>query len=333
MPIKYISLNKSHKLSIIVPNYNGLNYIRCCMDSISMQSFKDFEIIIIDNDSKDGSREFISKTYPKIKLIPLKENCGFSKAVNEGIKAAKGEYIVLLNNDTMVDSHWLENLVKCIEEDKKIFSCCSKMIRYSKRDKIDDAGDGYNIFGWAYKRGDGASVDKYCRSESVFSSCAGATIYRKGILDEIGYFDENFFAYMEDVDISFRAKIHGYRNVYCSDAIVYHVGSATSGSKYNSFKVKLAARNNIYVIHKNMPFLMLIVNLPFLLLGFIIKGLFFVVKGFGKEYMHGIYEGISGISKIKKIKFQRKYFINYVKIEWKMILNTFKYIFNKLFKY
>lgn len=321
------------KVSVVIPNYNGEKYLKDCLDSLFRQTFRAFEIIIVDNDSKDNSLQLILKNYNNIKLLRLLANYGFSKAVNEGIKAAKGEYIVLLNNDTVVDNHWLENLVKCIERDKKIFSCCSKMVRYSKRRTIDDAGDGYNIFGWAYKRGDGVSVNKYCKSQSVFSSCAGAAIYRKDILDKIGYFDEDFFAYMEDVDISFRAKIHGYRNVYCSDAIVYHVGSATSGSKYNSFKVKLAARNNIYVIYKNMPFLMFIINLPFLLLGFIIKGLFFAVKGFGKEYMSGIYEGINGISKIKKIKFQRKHFINYVKIEWEMILNTFRYVFNKLLKY
>ena len=132
------------------------------------------------------------------------------------------------------------------------------MIRYSERDKIDDAGDEYTILGWAYKRGDGATVNKYNKSERVFSSCAGAAIYRRKLFEEIGYFDEAFFAYMEDVDISYRANIHGYKNIYCRDALVYHIGSATSGSKYNNFKVRLAARNNIYVILKNMPFFQLL---------------------------------------------------------------------------
>lgn len=318
------------KVSIIIPNYNGEEYLKDCLDSLSRQAFNVPEIIIIDNSSKDNSLQLIPKECRNIRLLKLSRNYGFSRAVNEGIKVAKGDYIVLLNNDTTVDSHWLESLVKCIEKDNRIFSCCSKMIRYSERDKIDDAGDEYNIFGWAYKRGDGTSIDKYCESENVFSSCAGAAIYRKEVFDEIGYFDENFFAYLEDVDISFRAKIQGYKNVYCSDAVVYHVGSATSGSKYNSFKVKLAARNNLYVIYKNMPLLMIIINLPFLLLGFTIKGLFFAAKGFGKEYMQGIYESLYGIGKIKKVKYQGKYFINYVKIECEMVLNTFKYVLNKL---
>ena len=174
----------------------------------------------------------------------------------------------MLNNDTVAKENWLEELVKCIQKDKKVFSVCSKMIMYNETDIIDDAGDEYNLLGWTLKRGDGQPISSYNKIEEVFSSCAGAAIYRRSILDEIGYFDEHFFAYMEDVDISYRAKIHGYKNIYCANAQIYHIGSATSGSKYNPFKVKLAARNNVYVPYKNMPILQILINLPFLALGF-----------------------------------------------------------------
>ncbi|MBU3143461.1 glycosyltransferase family 2 protein [Clostridium sp. CF012] len=325
-----MKINQLIKVSIIIPNYNGLKYIKGCLDSLAIQCFQNVEIIIVDNDSQDGSCEFISENYPQIKLLSLKENYGFSKAVNEGIKASNCEYVVLLNNDTEVEEVWLENLVNCIEQDEKIFSCCSKMVRFSERDKIDDAGDEYTILGWAYKRGDGAVLNKYNKSERIFSSCAGAAIYRKKLFEEIGYFDEDFFAYMEDVDISYRANIQGYKNIYCSEALVYHIGSATSGSKYNSFKVRLAARNNIYVFLKNMPIYQMLINSPFLFIGWIIKVLFFYKKGFYKEFLKGSKDAFSNLNTIDRVKYKNKNLKNYLLIEIFLICNTLKYIFSKI---
>ncbi len=318
-------------VSIIIPNFNGAKYIKQCIDSVYNQTYKNYELIIVDNASKDDSSKIIEENYPEINLIKNTVNTGFSMAVNQGIKASIAEYVVLLNNDTVAESNWLEELVKCIEKDLRIFSVCSKMIRYNEKEKIDDAGDEYSILGWAWKRGDGQRINTNTKSRSVFSSCAGAAIYRKKVFEEIGYFDENFFAYMEDVDISYRAKIHGYKNVYCSDAKIYHIGSATTGSKYNSFKVKLAARNNIYVPYKNMPLVQLIINLPFLILGFIIKYLFFIIRGYGKEYREGALEGIKALDKIEKTKFRFKNIINYFKIQVQLFINSIKYILYKIY--
>lgn len=318
-------------ISIVIPNYNGEKYLKVCLDSLSRQTFNSFEIIIVDNASADNSCKLIEKEYPYIKMIKLNENTGFSKAVNIGIRASSGEYVVLLNNDTGVDNKWLENLVKCVGEDKKIFSCCSKMIRYHEKEKIDDVGDQYTILGWAYKRGDGTSIKKYSKDSNIFSSCAGAAIYRKDILEKIGGFDDSFFAYMEDVDISYRAKIYGYKNVYCSNAIVYHIGSATSGSRHNEFKVRLAARNNMYLILKNMPLLQLAINFPFIFLGCFIKYLFFMKKGLGNTYLKGIIEGIKTKDKIKRTPYTRKHLINYVKIEIELIINTIKMIYYRIY--
>jgi len=325
-----MKIDKLIKVSIIIPNYNGLKFIKGCLDSLAIQLFQDVEIIIVDNASQDGSYEYIYENYPQIKLLSLKENYGFSKAVNEGIKASNCEYVVLLNNDTEVDEFWLGNLVMCIEQDEKIFSCCSKMIQFSDRNKIDDAGDEYTILGWAYKRGDGDVLNKYNKSDRIFSSCAGAAIYRRKLFEEIGYFDEEFFAYMEDVDISYRANIHGYKNVYCCNAFVYHIGSATSGSKYNSFKVRLAARNNIYVFLKNMPFFQMLINSPFLFIGWIMKFLFFYKKGFSKEFLEGSNEAFSSFNTINKVKYRNKNLKNYFVIEIFLIYNTLKYIFSKI---
>ena len=318
-------------IDIVIPNYNGNKYLKECIDSLYTQTYSNFRIIIIDNCSTDSDYKWLDN-YKNLIFKKLDKNYGFDKAVNEGIKLSNSEYVVLLNNDTVAKENWLEELTKCIERDKKIFSVCSKMLRYEDKNLIDDAGDEYNILGWGYKRGDGQHISKYNNTEEVFSSCAGAAIYRRSILDKIGYFDEHFFAYMEDVDISYRAKIHGYKNIYCADAQIYHIGSATSGSKYNSFKVKLAARNNVYVPYKNMPILQLLINLPFLALGFLVKYLFFIKKGFGKEYKEGFIEGIKTLSKVKKVKFEFKNIKNYINIEWILIKNTFKYIIYKMVK-
>lgn len=315
------------KISVIIPNYNGEKIIDGCIQSLLQQEYKDFNIIVVDNNSTDESVKIIEERYPSITLIKNNENLGFAAAVNIGIKASKSEFVALLNNDTEVDTKWLGNLYSVVSKDDKIFSASSKMIRFYERDIIDDAGDQYNLLGWAYKRGDGASVDKFNKNKVVFSTCAGAGLYRRKVFEEIGYFDENFFAYLEDIDVSFRGNIHGYKNVYVNDAIVYHMVSATSGSRHNEFKVKLASRNSIYLIRKNMPLIFTIINLPFLILGIIVKYIFFLRKSLGKEYIEGIMEGIFIKNKVEKTKFKLRNLIYYFIIEGRLIVNTFKMFF------
>ncbi len=308
-------------ISIIIPNYNGNKYLRPCLDAVYTQSFKDFELIIIDNASTDGTYEWL-KEYPDIKFKRLNKNYGFSRAVNEGIYLAKGEYVLLLNNDTIMEPDFLEEILKEMEAHPKAFAVCSKMIQYHEPELIDDAGDEYTLMGWTRKRGDGESVSKYTISEDVFSACAGAALYRKAVFEEIGYFDENFFAYMEDVDISYRARVYGYENRYCAKAKIYHIGSATSGSRYNAFKVRLAAQNNIYVPYKNMPFIQLILNSPFLIVGYLIKYVFFIKKGLGQAYKEGLINGLKGIKHIKKVPFKWSHIFYYIYIEGMLIKNT-----------
>lgn len=320
-----------YMISIVIPNYNGNKYLQTCLKSVYREKNFQVEIILIDNASTDDDYRWVKQQYPDIIFKQLNRNYGFSRAVNEGIKLAKGKYVLLLNNDTEIQEGFLEALLSCIENDTQIFSVCSQMIQYHSPSLIDDAGDEYNLLGWAYKRGDGKPVNTYRQKKSIFSACAGAALYRKAIFDVIGYFDENFFAYMEDVDISYRALIHGYKNIYCPDAKVLHIGSATSGSKYNAFKVKLAARNNVYVPYKNMPLLQILINLPFLIVGYFVKYLFFLKKGFGKDYIEGFKEGIKNLKKIEKVSFRWKNLFHYIYIEWLLVKNTFTYVYTKIF--
>jgi len=318
------------KVSIIIPNYNGFKFLDTCFASVFKQSFTDFQVILVDNGSTDNSIDFTRDNYGEVKIIALSENYGFSRAINEGIKDSLGEYVVLLNNDTEAEVDWLSVLVNEMEAEVKLFSCSSKMVRFYERDIIDDAGDSLDLFGWAYKRGDGFPVTTYTKDSYVFTSCAGAAIYRRSVLEEIGYLDEAFFAYLEDVDLGYRAKINGYKNKYCSKAIIYHVASGTTWNKYNPFKAKLIFRNSIYLVYKNMPFIQLLINLPIILLGIIIKTIFYSRKKFTKIYLDGIFEGLKSLNKIKRTKFKFKNLVNYICIEVDLILATFKYIIMKL---
>ncbi|PRR83060.1 glycosyltransferase family 2 protein [Clostridium vincentii] len=309
-------------VSVVIPNYNGEKYLKACLDSLMEQSLKAEEIIIIDNDSKDSSIQYIRANYKdKVTLVVMDKNYGFSRAVNEGIKRSKSEFVALLNNDTELHKDWLKELYNCIKEDDKIFSASSKMLRFIERDIIDDAGDEYTLFGWSSKNGDGKPSSKQDISREVFSACAGAAIYRSSILEEIGLFDEDFFAYLEDMDISYRARIYGYKNYYASKSKVYHIGSATSGSRHNSFKVKLAARNNIYLIHKNMPNLQIALNSIFIFIGIMIKWIYFALKGLGRDYICGVFEGLKTKKKINRVKIKNNLY-NYRKIEKMLFINT-----------
>ena len=318
------------KASVVTPNYNGEKFLKTYFDSLNNNKESIGEVILIDNGSTDGSVEFI-KNYSKnldfpVIIIKNPENLGFAKAINQGILKASYQYIFSLNNDTEVEKHSISPLLDLISSDDNIFSVASKMIQFSNKNLIDDAGDEYNILAWTKKTGENQPIENYSEVYEIFSSCAGAAMYNKAILDKIGLFDENFFAYMEDVDLAYRAKINGYKNLFCPESMVYHIGSGTSGSRYNEFKVKLAARNNVWMIYKNFPIPQKILNFIFLFLGFLIKYLFFVKKGFGKTYLEGIKEGLKTRNKINKVKFAKINTKNYFKIEWKLIVNTFKFL-------
>lgn len=314
------------RTTIIIPNYNGLKFMEPCFASLKEQTAKDFKVLVVDNGSTDGSVEWLKEN--NIPTIFLPENTGFSGAVNVGIQAADTPYVILLNNDTEADPQYVERLERAIERSPKIFSVSSKVIQMYSPTLMDDAGDMYSIMGWAYQRGVGNPIGKYDHSCKVFSANAAAAIYRREIFNEIGLFDELHFAYLEDVDIGYRAKLYGYDNIYCPDAVVYHVGSGTSadGEKYSAFKVRLAARNNIYLNYKNMAAWQQVINFPFLAAGTFVKYLFFKKKGFGKEYTEGLKEGFQTRKKCKKVPDRPGRFKEELKVQFELIAGTCIYI-------
>lgn len=292
-----------YKASVVIPNYNGEKYIDECMNALRKQREQNFEVILVDNASEDNSiAAFEAYNDLNIRTIILDENYGFSRAVNEGIKASEAEYVILLNNDTHVGKKFVGALVDAMDEDDNIFSAQAHMLQYSDRTITDSAGDYFCALGWGFSRGKDEKASKFTERRDVFSSCAGAAIYRKSVFETIGYFDEVFFAYLEDMDIGYRAKLHGYRNVFVPEAKVLHVGSGSSGSRYNEFKTKLAARNSMLVMYKNFAGWQFFVNIPFIFAGIILKSAFFAKQKLLKAYLKGILEAFVTAGKVERQK-------------------------------
>lgn len=312
------------QITIIIPNYNGAAYIEDCLHSLENQTYQEFNICVIDNASSDGSADIVEQKFPEVALVRLSQNYGFSRAVNEGIKRTKLPYIILLNNDTRAEPDFVKELYQAINKDEKVFSVGAKMLQMNRPELIDDAGDLYCALGWAFALGKDWNKKHYEKEANVFSACAGAAIYRRALFEQIGYFDEFHFSYLEDVDVGYRARIMGFQNRFTPKAVVYHAGSGTTGSRYNPFKIRLAARNNWYVIYKNMPAGQIILNLPFFLVGFGIKALFFICKGYGREYLSGMKRGYLMCTQGKKYPFSARFMKNYVRIQLELWLNLLR---------
>lgn len=318
------------KATVVIPNYNGSKFIGECLESLLAQDIpcSEYDIIVVDNGSTDGSRQLIEDRFPQAALIALPSNTGFCHAVNVGIEAAATPYVILLNNDTKVRPGFVRALRDAMEARPDAFAVSARMRMWDRQELIDDAGDRYCVLGWGWARGKGQPAARYDRPVEVFSACGGAAIYRKSILEKIGLFDEMHFAYLEDLDIGYRARIYGYRSFYEPGAEVVHYGSASTGSRYNARKTELAAANSIYVVAKNMPLLQRLWNLPFLLMGFFIKFLFFCTKNMGTLYVKGLIQGLrkacSGPGRAKKVPFCREHLGNYLAIQWQLYANILR---------
>ena len=322
-----------YKATIVIPNINGKGWLKDSIESVYAQTEQNFRLIVVDNGSTDESleqaRSYCSRE--NFTLIENGTNTGFSHAVNQGIALADSEYVVLFNNDAFAEPQWLEELIRTAETDPKIFAVQSLMIRHFDRELADDAGDYVTWMGFACKTGDGRRASRYTKQKRIFSACGGAALYRKSILDEIGNFDENFFAYFEDVDLSWRANNAGYKNLLCPTAKCYHIcGASTGAVKYNAFKSQQSGRNSILLPYKNQPVVMLVVNFIPMLLGYLLKVIMFRHRGFGNDYAKGYAEAKIALPKIKKPKFYWRNLPNYLWCEGSMIVGLFRYLVYRL---
>lgn len=250
-------------VSVVIPNWNGKKFLAGCLDSLSKQSYCPVEVIVVDNGSKDGSVEFLRQNYPWVKLACFERNTGFSVAVNRGIRESSGEFVALMNNDTVAEPDWLSEMVAAMEARPEVGSCGCKMLAYDDRSLLDGAGDGYRRGGLPGRIGH-REIDRgqFDQARYILGACGGAALYRRSLFDDIGLFDEDYFAYLEDVDLGLRAQSAGYKCYYVPTAVIYHLGCGTTGSGYHPLVVRLSAQNNWNTIVKNIPAELLLKFLP-----------------------------------------------------------------------
>lgn len=241
------------RISIVIPNFNGAEHLEVCLTSIRCQTMTDHEVIVVDNGSTDRSIEIVQGWNAAVRMIRLSENKGFAAAVNEGIRHASGNYIALVNNDIELDPRWLEELSSRLEARPELGSVASKMINFYDRNLIDAAGDILTSAGNVVGRGTGMKdAGQFDREELIFGACAGAGMYRKEIFTSTGLFDEDYFAWFEDADHSFRSQMSGWKCLYVPTAVCYHKRGATA-RRMSAFAARLHARNHFYCLFINLP--------------------------------------------------------------------------------
>ena len=258
-----------HAASIIVPNYNGGHHLVALFEHLGTQTLRDFEVIFVDNGSGDGSvpqaQQLARRHGLPLRVIQNETNRGFSPACNQGIAAAVGRWLVMLNNDTRPEAKWLEMLVDTASSAPEVGMVASKMLRAARPEQIDSAGIAVDWMGivWDWRGGEVDQADEH-EAVEVFGPCGGAALYSRAMLDAVGAFDEDFFAYMEDVDLAWRARLAGWRCLLQPQARVLHDHSATLGHT-SPRKRFLLGRNKVWLLIKNYPDPWFTRNLPLLL--------------------------------------------------------------------
>ena len=274
------------RVTVIIANWNGKRYLGACLESLRRQAFTGVEVILVDNGSTDGSVELAREHLRDINVIALPENLGFSRAINVGIERARGEYIAMLNNDAEADPKWLGELVAGLEANPEVGFCASKMVLHGDHDMADACGDFYAVEGVPGKIGHLEPADRYRESREVFGAFAGAALYRRSMVEELGGFDEDFFIVHEDSDLSFRARLMGYRCLYVPSAVVYHHVGATIGRESDA-AVYYSQRNSEFVYLKNMPGPLVLRYWPLHLLAVLASFLSHTRRGKLRPYLRG----------------------------------------------
>jgi len=256
-----------HPISIIIVNWNGQRYLATCLPTVFAQDFADFAVILVDNGSTDGSLAYVRAHFPQVRLIENETNLGFAAANNQGIRASNSEFVALLNNDTQVATNWLSAMWQAMAADSAVGMCAAKMVLTEQPGVIDSAGIALDRSGiaWGIAGGQMDGTAAVNRPAEVFGASGGAALYRRALLDEIGLFDEDFFAYLEDVDLAWRAQWAGWKCLYVPTATVLHLHSATS-KQIPHFKSRLLGRNKLWLLCKNYPFPQVLWYLPIILL-------------------------------------------------------------------
>lgn len=279
-------------VTVIIVNWNGERHLAQCLPAVIGQSVPPDEIIVVDNGSTDGSLDLLER-FPSVRAVQLPENRGFAGGNKAGYELATGEYIVLLNNDTLPGASWLTELIRCADKYPDAGIVASVMTTWDGS-KIDTAGDGCTVTGRGFKLQEDHPVDSLAEPHYVFSGCAGAVLYKRQMLLETGFLDERFFLNGEDTDLAFRANLLGWRAVVCTSSLVRHRVSGSLG-RHSETAVFYSARNHIWLYYKCMPGLLALKYLPVLLLHQILYLLHFLRIGRGVAFLRGLAAAATGL--------------------------------------
>lgn len=241
------------KASVIIPNWNGKELLKDCLASLTKQTFRNFEIILVDNASSDDSLSYVKENFPKIKIITLAKNFGFARAINEGVKLSNAKYCIFLNNDASADKNWLKNMIECADLHSEVISVNPKILNFFNRKLIDGVGISINEVGQAGSIGwNEVDSGQYNREEYIFGATGAASLFKRADFVKVGGFDESFFMYSEEVDFAFRAQFLRFKSIFCPNAKVFHKHKATA-QKYPQLVEYWQFRNMYQTIIKDFP--------------------------------------------------------------------------------
>ena len=284
-------------ISIIIVNYNGIALLRGCLDSVLRQTYRDYEVILVDNGSGDGSGEFVASNYPGVMLISLEFNTGFTGGNLAGLAHARGEHVVLLNNDVVLPPEWLGLMRSAVTADEEVGYCSARIV-IAGSNLLDSAGDFFTTAFSGTKVGELHSQDEFTNGRFVPGACAAAVIYRRVMLDDVGFLDEDFFLNHEDTDLNLRAWLAGWKCLYVPEAIAYHKVSTTIG-KMSDVSVYYFARNSLWVWIKNVPASLMVRYLLHRLAYEVFSAVYFcLVAKKWRPFLRGKYDSIAGIPKM-----------------------------------
>ena len=284
------------KVTVIIVNWNGERFLDR-LSALPLQTVAPHEIIVVDNASSDASLDIVRR-FPEVRLLAQSKNLGFARGNNLAIEAAaaESEWIALLNPDAFPEPQWLEALLSAARDYPGFDAFASKLVNATDPVVLDGAGDVYHLSGLVWRLGHGAPVSSFSeQAREVFSPCAAAAMYRRSALLEMGGFDEDYFCYVEDVDLGFRLRLAGHRCLYVPSSVAHHVGSGTVGGQHSDFSVYHGHRNLVWTYVKNMPGMLLWAFLP-LHLGMNLAALMvFILRGQGRVMLRAKWDAIKGI--------------------------------------
>jgi GT2 family glycosyltransferase len=293
-------------VAVIVVNWNSGRLLRRCVATLTSQTATVDSIVVVDNASSDGSLAAVEAGYPQVKIIRLDRNIGFAAANNHAVSGLNdAAWVVLLNPDAFPDPDWLARLVDAAQQRPEYQFFGSRMLLDKDPRVLDGTGDVYHVSGQVWRRHHGhKSESTDLRVEEVFAPCAAAALYRRDALLEVGGFDESYFAYLEDVDLGFRLRLAGYRCLYVPDAIVRHVGSATTGGRRSDFSLYHGHRNLVWTYFKNMPWPLLWLYLPQHLVLNVVSIVYFALRGQGRVILKAKWDAVRGLPRVLRQRWQ-----------------------------